>query len=508
MANSEQIAAKPKAYSYLRFSTPEQARGDSSRRQLVMAQNYARTHDLELDETLTFHDVGVSAFRGQNAEAGMLAYFKEAVDSGLVPQGSILLVEQLDRISRLSPRKALRVLEDIVEAGITVVTLNDGRAYSEGSLDKDPLDLMVSILTFMRANEESATKASRLKAAWEGKREAAASVPMTGRVPAWLRLNRETKQIEVIPERADIVRRIYQEALEGKGQHLIAARLNAEGVAPWGGGAYWQRSYIAKILASSTVVGTCIPHLTEYQERKRVRRPLAPLPGYYPAVVSEKLFAEVQALQTSNSTPRGRHAAKPVLNILAGLARCHSCGRTMTRTNKGKRSAPSFVCTAAKAGAGCSYRSVRYAWVEGSILQRLPERLADLPAAEKDAELDREITGWEEWRDELRASARDLMDPKSSAPAEGRGAALAKVEAAIREAETALLGLTERRETSSGPLVGARVGVLVEVLSREAPDPAAINLAMRKVFRSVTIIPEHRMLELEYLHGGACVLGY
>ena len=162
--------SKRRAYSYLRFSTPEQSKGDSFRRQMSMAVAYASKHGLDLDQQLTFHDVGVSAFRGQNADAGRLAYFLEAVRAGQVPQGSVLLVEQLDRLSRLTPRKAVSVLEDIVETGVSVVTLTDEREYTADSLDTDHMDFIMSVLTFMRANEESATKSRRLKAAWEAKR--------------------------------------------------------------------------------------------------------------------------------------------------------------------------------------------------------------------------------------------------------------------------------------------------------------------------------------------------
>lgn len=80
MTNHIQASAlRPRAYSYLRFSTPEQSKGDSLRRQSAMARDYARRNGLDLDETLTFHDLGVSAFRGQNLAEGRLAYFREAV---------------------------------------------------------------------------------------------------------------------------------------------------------------------------------------------------------------------------------------------------------------------------------------------------------------------------------------------------------------------------------------------------------------------------------------------
>ena len=91
---------RPKAYSYLRFSTPEQMQGDSFRRQTEAARQYAEDHGLDLDESLTFKDLGVSAFRGKNVVEGALGQFIAAVDSGKVKPGSYLLVENLDRLSR------------------------------------------------------------------------------------------------------------------------------------------------------------------------------------------------------------------------------------------------------------------------------------------------------------------------------------------------------------------------------------------------------------------------
>lgn len=73
-----------KAYSYLRFSTPEQLKGDSFRRQTSMAEAYAAENNLDLDDKLTFHDLGVSGFRGKNVKAGKLAEFLEAVRTGLI----------------------------------------------------------------------------------------------------------------------------------------------------------------------------------------------------------------------------------------------------------------------------------------------------------------------------------------------------------------------------------------------------------------------------------------
>ena len=103
--------ARRRAYSYTRFSSPEQAAGDSLRRQLDAARAYADKHDLDLDTEL--HDAGVSAYAGKNVTEGALGSFMNRVDAGDIPAGSVLLVEALDRLSRMAPLDALDLLRAI-----------------------------------------------------------------------------------------------------------------------------------------------------------------------------------------------------------------------------------------------------------------------------------------------------------------------------------------------------------------------------------------------------------
>jgi DNA invertase Pin-like site-specific DNA recombinase len=360
------------AYSYVRFSTPEQAKGDSFARQIGLARNYAERHGLTLDETLTFHDLGVSAFRGRNAETGRLGEFLEAVQGGLVPSGSFLLVESLDRISRQAARKAFTVLGGICDAGITVVTLADGHTYTMESLDSDPQALLMSLLIFIRANEESAMKSRRLKASWDSKRSRAAQRPLTARTPAWLRLNKQTEQFELIEERAAIVRRIFEMAARGVGQHKIAETLNRENVPLFGRGKHWHRSYVIKILANPAAIGTMIPHEITYETGKKQRKPVSggAVEGYFPAVVDPETFHRVNGL--ARNPARGKHAATGVVNVLGGVAKCSECGASMVLVSKGNGNRY-LVCSIAKVGGTvdgkqCEYRAVRYEAVEGSLI--------------------------------------------------------------------------------------------------------------------------------------------
>lgn len=275
----------PKAYSYLRFSTAEQAKGDSYRRQTQQAEQYAAEHGLEFDDTLKYHDLGVSAFRGANATIGRLGEFIQAIETGRVERGSLLLVESLDRLSRDCAFDAQNLLSQIIGSGIIIVTLADRKEYSIDILRKEPYRIVELVIILIRANEESETKSRRLKAAWHNKREKIGEKILTTIAPAWLELDKETGKFKVIPDRANTVRWIYSEHIDGRGPHLIAQDLRAGKEPTWGKGkrkaAIWHKSYVTKILQNPAVIGKLIPHKMDYSNGKK-REPIGEIEDYYP----------------------------------------------------------------------------------------------------------------------------------------------------------------------------------------------------------------------------------
>lgn len=124
---------RPLAYSYVRFSSKRQEHGDSLRRQIEMAETYAKEHNLRLSAQ-SFRDLGVSGFKQRNLKQGALAAFISAVRSGTIEPGSYLLIEQFDRLSRAEVTVAFRLLLDLIEAGVTVVTLVDRKVWNEESI--------------------------------------------------------------------------------------------------------------------------------------------------------------------------------------------------------------------------------------------------------------------------------------------------------------------------------------------------------------------------------------
>lgn len=328
------------AYSYIRFSSLEQAKGDSLRRQTVLSEEYAEKHGLQLDRSLSIRDLGVSAFRGKNRRAtGGLAAFIRAVETGRVRRGSVLLVESLDRLSREAINKALRLFLDLLERGITIVTLADGMTYTEESVGEHPGSLMMSIVIMWRANEESATKSRRVAKAAEKRRNSLGEKKYTSICPSWLNFNKKAGAFELIEEHAKIVRWIFAQADKGLGKYVIARLLNDKGVETWGAGPgkarkarKWHSSYIDKILNSEAVTG-------RFQPCKMVdgqRTPVGDVAeGYFPRVVPDGLFERVRRHASGNKKRKGKVGSR-VGNLFTHLAFCATTGAPAIFSDKGK----------------------------------------------------------------------------------------------------------------------------------------------------------------------------
>ncbi|WP_156382037.1 MULTISPECIES: recombinase family protein [unclassified Aureimonas] len=365
----------PKAFSYIRFSTPDQARGDSLRRQLTAARAWCEARGLDLDDSL--RDLGISAYKGAHRDIGALRSFLSLVEAGKVPRGSYLVVESLDRLSREAVLDAAARLFDLIRAGVIVVTLSDGQVYSEERLRTDWTPLIVSIAVMARAHEESRIKGERVGAAWARKKDAAREEgrPLTSRCPEWIAI--EGSRFVVREDRAEIVRTIFQWAIEGYGRRQVVAKLNEAGTPTWRGGIGWQTSTVGKILTGRLVLGEYQPH--SGSSRAGTRQPAGdPIVGYYPSIVDEETYWRAQQASQGRRVAAGRRG-RGVAHLLLGLGRCTRCGAAMHLVNKGTtpKGGSYFVCSVAARKAGCENDG---RWRVDHIESRLLRGLAYLDA--------------------------------------------------------------------------------------------------------------------------------
>jgi DNA invertase Pin-like site-specific DNA recombinase len=275
----------PTAFSYVRFSSKRQEEGDSIRRQTEAARGWADRNKVPLDTSLKI-DRGVSAFKGKNADLGSLGEFLRLVEKGRVRRGDYLVVENLDRISRVEVQPALRLILGILAGGVRIVQLTPAEMVYDDKSDTFSLIIMTAELS--RAHGESAVKSKRVGDAREAERRRMRETGevVTRRLPAWV--EEVGGRPALIPERAAVVKRIFRLAGTGYGVPSIVALFEKEGVPAFGSTGRWTRSYVGLILTDKRALG-------ELQPLKGAAPDGPPIPDFFPAVVTPKEFRDARA---------------------------------------------------------------------------------------------------------------------------------------------------------------------------------------------------------------------
>lgn len=386
---------KPLCYSYVRFSTPDQIKGDSKRRQIDKARAWALENGYEFDQSLTIRDEGKSAYKGAHIKNGNLGKFLERCKDGDIPKGSVLYVEAIDRLTRLNYWDAQDLISDLLKHVDLVVS----QISNEVITRKGGSTLAFSFAgLIIGSNAESQRKSGNLRESWKTKRIKSAQdgCLYTEIVPEWIsvvpfverklrkdekvmtRFTRDKTKSEkviigVIPERGKIIRSIFSQYNKGVSMGAIATSLNTKGIETWRNGSHWHRSYIKKILSNPSACGTLQQYKTEKVDDvelgERQKRVLEnEVKDYYPKAITPNLFKSVQAKLPQKGKSGGASSQK---NALSNLCECPKCGSTMTRVNKGEKSGaiPKLVCTNRHKLGTCDHERFNQHEVELSMMR-------------------------------------------------------------------------------------------------------------------------------------------
>ncbi len=472
---------KPVAFSYIRFSSEKQADGDSVRRQDELRTNWlARNPGVLLDTSLRMTDKGVSGFTGahrKNPDRHALAAFLKAVEAGRVPRGSYLIVENLDRLSREHIRPALTLLLNLIDAGVRVVQLIPvEQVYDE---HVEPMQLMMAIMELSRGHSESKVKSERIGRAWrEKKRLAAEGVPVTPSVPTWLKVR--GGKIVVVPERAAVVRRAFAWAAAGWSIVAIARKLNDERVPTFGPAKRWNPSTLHKILRSRSVLG-------EYQPRKGPRREIDgdPIPGYFPAVVTEAEWWAADAGLRGRCEGGGRTAVRH-WNPFSGLLVDARDGEKIYMNAKFRHTPAILIARGRMRGVPgtryASFHAVPFFEAVLSLLREIdPAEVLPGPdnrAADRTAELEGRYA-------QLEARIAEVQRELEGGSGEVRAAvgSLRRMEEQLEELDAELSRVRAENPT---PLADAwaECRTLLDAL-KSAPDPEDVRVRLRAAIRRV-----------------------
>jgi DNA invertase Pin-like site-specific DNA recombinase len=309
-------------YSSIRFSSKRQEQGDSVRRQIAKGDAWLARHPEHTLSSTRLQDFAKSGFHGVNLDPqkGDLGKFIELARAGKIERGSILMVENVDRFSRLPTRKAYSIFCELVELGVSVLTLEPEMMVTEKNVD-DMASVLTIIVQMQLAHEESKKKSLRSIANQEQKHQAAIEEkkPMGKTCPPWLHL--VNGRYEKIPARVKILREIFAMSADGLGGTRIATKLNQAKVEGWGKGKQsgkgWNDAYINFLLRSKAPIGTF--------EQRKAGKVVLTIPGYYPSVLKETDWHKARKQSATRQThigPRGQLVRSSNCDCTSTNARC------------------------------------------------------------------------------------------------------------------------------------------------------------------------------------------
>lgn len=489
-----------KLYSYIRWSTDKQTGNTSLERQTEKAKQYAAIHGLEYVQLL---DAGVSAFRAKNSTSGKLAGFISAVESGVIPSDSWLYVENLDRLSRADATTANELFLRLLRLGLTLVTGMDGKTFTRDSVNQNPTDLMLSILLFMRANEESLTKQKRafettLKLIERYRSGLPVNIKSAGSSPWWIDASGPNNEaVKQHPIHFKAAKEAVRLLLSGWGNYRVTNYLNdnSELYPPPAGKksknerkeVRWTVPNIKKMRLNRALMGEKVLTLNNITHH---------LENYFPPVCTSAEFARLQDVASNNKMPQGEQ--KQVITLLSGMGilRCSHCGGAMTSSSK--QGKIRYMCESGKKRmSSCKAWSVSGALVERCLLQPLINGYISLVMDKQDS--DQSISGLiDSLRGELEAIQSQIDNTTTAISMGGNLGSLVAMLQGFESRKSAILVDLDKlaqRELLQGSRdqqiekIVDTVELITPELIEDTTDPDRLNIreVVRAVIARVTI---------------------
>jgi DNA invertase Pin-like site-specific DNA recombinase len=301
----------PYAVGYARFSSVKQGSGSSLERQQAMIGKWIADNPEYRIFPKNFEDLGRSASKGDHLKHGFGKLLK-AIELKEIGKGDVILVEAIDRIGRLPETKMISLINEIVEAGVRIITLQDGAEYGP-VIKADQIWLLVGKV--QQAFTYSENLGKRIKESYNiREQKAKAGILPKRRTPIWLNSDGTLKD-----EIATAMKSAFEDALSGLGERRILRRLKDKHAA-------FEESHPASVrkwLTNRTAIGFWREHLI------------------YPPIVSQELFYQVQKCFEEAYVP----ASAPTKHFLSGLVKCGNCGASF-QVKVNKSSPNSMHCSA------------------------------------------------------------------------------------------------------------------------------------------------------------------
>ena len=366
---------------YCRLSQEDERAGESLsiENQKAILLQYVKDH--HFPNPVFFVDDGVSGVTYDRP--GFQAMLAE-IEAGNV---AVAITKDLSRLGRNSALTGLYTNFTFPQNGVRFIAINDNYdTIDPNSVNND----FAGIKNWF--NEFYARDTSRkIRAVQKAKGER--GVPLTVNVPyGYVKDSENPRHWLIDPEAAQVVWRIFQMCMEGRGPQQIANQLRADKVLtptaykkqqgrstpnpdpenPYG----WQDSSVVKILERREYTGCTVNFKTftnsiwDKKRRENEIEKRAIFPGTHERIIDDNVFEKVQVIrqQRHRMTRTGRSS------IFSGLVYCADCGSKMQygSSNNGDFSQDFFDCSLHKKNREkCGGHFIRVKVLEHMVLKHI-----------------------------------------------------------------------------------------------------------------------------------------
>ncbi len=360
--------AKRRAAIYARFSTDLQNER-SIEDQLSLCQTYAGRDGLSVIRTYEDRARSGGSLMGRDG-------LRQLLDDAREKSFDVVVVEALDRLSR-DMEDLAGIHKRLSFLGIEI------RAVHEGVVNTVLVGLRGLVGQLYRednAHKVRRGQAGRIKQGLAGGGSTYGYAAIAGR----------SGERVVVEAEAQVIRRIFQEYVDGRTPREIAHDLNKERVSPPRGRA-WNASTIngnlergAGILQNELYVGRLVWNkvrmVKDPDSGKRLSRPnpksdwqIAEVPHL--AIISSELFTAAQKRKEERGRTHPSRQRRP-RRMLSGLIRCGSCGSGMATNGRDKSGRVRIRCSADTESGTCPEAKTFYLdRIESAVLSGLKAEL-------------------------------------------------------------------------------------------------------------------------------------
>ncbi|WP_034438861.1 recombinase family protein [Clostridium ihumii] len=316
---------KKKVCAYARVST-------DSEKQEASLENQIQYYENVISNNLDYEFVGVFADRGITGTTENRPEFQRMLEFCRLGKINLIITKSISRFAR-NTAIMLQIVRELKDIGVEVRFEKENINTLSGDGE-----LMLTVLVSF-AQEESKSVSDNLK--WRARKKFQQGEVIIN-AKRFLGYDKdEYGDLIINQEEAEVVKRIFNEYLSGKGSFIIAKELNAEGV-PTIGGARWHDTTIVGVLRNEKYKGDAI--LQKYYNpnhlKKRSIKNNGVIDSYYveddhSAIISRDMWEQVQEEIKKRAEAKGNVAEDTDKYTnrypLTGMLHCSKCGATLRR---------------------------------------------------------------------------------------------------------------------------------------------------------------------------------